>query len=104
MLRLVSVAAAFLTLAAAFALYSFKYDTRALEVAVQAGERRLEKLETDIAVLKAERAYLARPDRLEKLARKQGLGSIRQDQYADIGTPMTLDAPAPASPVKRSAK
>jgi cell division protein FtsL len=104
MLRLFSVAAAFLTLAAAFVLYSFKYDTRALEVAVQARERRLEKLETDIAVLKAERAYLARPDRLEKLARKQGLGSIRQDQYVEIGAPIAQDAPAQASPARRSAK
>lgn len=90
MLRMLSVLAVFLTVAAAFALYKLKYDTRGLEIAVQAKERRLEKLEADIAVLKAERAYLARPERIEKLARKQGLDTIREDQYVEI------DAAVPA--------
>ena len=85
MFRLLSVAAAILTIASAFGLYSIKYDTRALEAELQAGERAIEKIEGDIAVLKAEKAYLARPERIEKLARKQGLGAIRQEQYVELG-------------------
>lgn len=102
MLRMLSVVAAFLTLAAAFTLYSLKYDTRHLEAAVQGKERTLEKLEGDIAILKAERAYLARPERIEKLARKQGLGPIREQQYVEIGE-VTADPPGRHDPPKRGA-
>ena len=104
MLRMLSVVAAFLTLAAAFALYSLKYDTRGLEAAVQGKERALEKLEADIAVLKAERAYLARPDRIDKLARKQGLGAIREEQYVDIGAAASVNAAVGPDQPKRSAR
>jgi hypothetical protein len=38
-------------------------------------------MEGDIAVLKAEKAYLARPERIEALAKKQGLGPIAGTQY-----------------------
>lgn len=81
MLRLLSVAAMALTIASAFGLYQIKYDTRQLEAKLQAGERAIEKMEGDIAVLKAEKAYLARPGRIEALARKQGLGPIGGHQY-----------------------
>ena len=81
MLRLLSVAAMALTIASAFGLYQTKYDTRQLEAKLQAGERSIEKMEGDIAVLKAEKAYLARPERIEALARKQGLGPIAGHQY-----------------------
>ena len=81
MLRLLSVAAMALTIASAFGLYRIKYDTRQLEAQVQAGERAIEKMEGDIAVLKAEKAYLARPERIEALARKQGLQPIAERQY-----------------------
>lgn len=81
MLRLLSVAAMALTIASAFGLYRIKYDTRQLEAQVQAGERAIEKMEGDIAVLKAEKAYLARPERIEALARKQGLQPIGERQY-----------------------
>lgn len=81
MLRLLSVAAMALTIAAAFGLYQIKYDTRQLEAKLQAGERSIEKMEGDIAVLKAEKAYLARPERIESLAKKQGLGPIAGHQY-----------------------
>jgi cell division protein FtsL len=69
------------TLGAAFALYAIKYDTRRLELRVQAQERALEKAETDVTVLRAERAYLARPERLEPLARLIGLAPIASSQY-----------------------
>jgi cell division protein FtsL len=81
MLRLLSVAAIALTIASAFGLYQIKYDTQQLEAKVQAGERMIEKMEGDIAVLKAEKAYLARPERIETLARKQGLAPIGGHQY-----------------------
>jgi cell division protein FtsL len=81
MLRLLSVAAMALTGASAFGLYQIKYDTRQLEAKLQAGERSIEKMEGDIAVLKAEKAYLARPERIEALAKKQGLGPIAGTQY-----------------------
>jgi cell division protein FtsL len=81
MLRLLSVAAMALTIASAFGLYQIKYDTRQLEAKLQGGERSIEKMEGDIAVLKAEKAYLARPERVESLAKKQGLGPIAGHQY-----------------------
>ena len=81
MLRLLSVAAMALTIASAFGLYRIKYDTRQLEAKLQAGERAIEKMEGDTAVLKAEKAYLARPERIEALARKQGLQPIAERQY-----------------------
>ena len=45
---------------------------------MQAQERALEKAENDVAVLKAERAHLARPERFEPLARELGLAPARQ--------------------------
>ena len=69
------------TLGAAFALYAIKYDTRRLELHVRAQERALEKAEGDVTILQAERAYLARPERLEPLARLIGLAPIVSSQY-----------------------
>ena len=84
MLRRVNWALMLATLASAFALYAIKYDTRRLEVRVQAQERALEKAESDVTVLAAERAYLARPERLEPLARLIGLAPIAAAQYQRI--------------------
>ena len=69
------------TLGAAFALYAIKYDTRRLELQVRTQERALERAEADVTVLRAERAYLARPERLEPLARLIGLAPIVSSQY-----------------------
>ena len=102
MLRMLSIVAAFMTLGAAFALYSLKYDTRRVEIAVQGKERALEKLEADIAILKAERAYLARPDRIEKMARKQGLGPIREQQYLSRSARPSQTRCAGAARISRS--
>lgn len=84
MARMVDVAAGVMVLVAAGTLYAVKHDTQRLERAVQARERALEKAESDIAVLKAERSYLSRPERIEILARKQGLEPIREHQYSRI--------------------
>jgi cell division protein FtsL len=85
MLKLFSLIAVLLTFGSVFGLYALKYDARRLESEVQAKERTLEKLQADIAVLRAERAYLGRPERIEELARAQGLEPIRRQQYVDVG-------------------
>src|SRR5262245_9284186 len=69
------------TLGAAFALYAIKYHTRRLELRLREQERALEKAEAAVAVLRAERAYLARPERLEPLAQLIGLAPIASAQY-----------------------
>ena len=84
-MRIVILAALMMTLASAFVLYSSNYDTRQLEARVAAQEREIEKARSDINVLKAERAHLARPDRIEPLARAMGLGPATEQQL--VATP-----------------
>ena len=84
MARWLTFAAAFLALGSAVALYGLKHDTRRIEARVQGQERAAERAERDIAVLKAERAYLGRPERIEALARAQGLEPVRERQYVRI--------------------
>jgi cell division protein FtsL len=93
------------TLAAAFALYAVKYDTRKLEARVQAQERELDKAKSDVVVLTAERAHLARPERLEPLARLQGLEPIAPGQYVrlEIATETEADPVAKAAQPDRPA-
>jgi len=80
------------TLASAVTLYVIKQDTRRLEIRVLAQERTLERVQNDLTVLTAERAHLARPGRLEVMARAIGMAPITADQYLrlDIG-----EAPVP---------
>lgn len=72
-MRILNVVAVLLALASAFLLYGLNYDTRMVEGRLQARERQAERARGDIAVLRAERAHLARPDRIEPLARGLGL-------------------------------
>jgi cell division protein FtsL len=81
-MRIIILGALMLTLASAFVLYSSNYDTRQLEARVEQQERAIEKTRGDIAVLKAERAHLARPGRIEPLARSLGLGPATEQQLA----------------------
>ena len=82
-MRLTTVAAALLVLVSAFALTWLKIDTRRLEAQVARDERRREKLQADIAVLKAELAFLTRPERLDVLARRHlGLRPMGRGQTA----------------------
>ena len=81
-MRLEVVAALFMTLASAFLLYGLSYDTRLIEDRVQASEQLASRLRNDIAVLKAERSHLARPERIEALARAQGLAPASDRQLA----------------------
>jgi cell division protein FtsL len=76
MSRLSAVGMVLLAVASAFVLYAISYETRRLELLVSVQGRTIEKTRLDIAVLRAERAYLARPERIEELARKIGLAPI----------------------------
>jgi cell division protein FtsL len=99
--RLINLVLMALTLAGACGLYALKHDTRRLEARVQARERALEKVENDVAVLKAERAHLARPERLEPLARQLGLVPLGHDKYVrvELRRPSLLPpAPSHATP------
>lgn len=81
-MRLMTTTSIFLALASAFLLYGLNYDTRQLEARVQEEERSVAKARSDIAVLKAERAHLTRPERIEPLARAQGLAAATDKQFA----------------------
>ena len=84
MLRISSAIAVGLSLACAFLLYSVSYDARRLDLTVQSQERRIERLRSDIAVLKAELAFLSRPERIEPLARTMGFVPAAGGQYEDL--------------------
>lgn len=84
-MRILIVSAAFLVLASAFLLYGLNYDTRRIEANLQALERAADKAKSDIAILKAERAHLGRPERIEPAARAQGLVPLGRSQLAATG-------------------
>ena len=87
-----------LTLASAYVLYSEGSATRRLEAQVQAAERQRERLESDIAVLKAERAHLARPGRIEPAAKALGLRPPEADEHVQLES---LLVGSPVDPVER---
>jgi cell division protein FtsL len=96
MLQASTAVAIAVTLACAFALYAVNYDTRRLEQRVQAQERAVEKAANKIAVLKAERAYLARPGRIEPLARALGMQPVTARQYVRLES-LAPDRPSDGS-------
>lgn len=77
---MLTMASACLALASAFLLYGLSYDTRLMEQRVHAAERTAERTRSEISVLRAERAHLARPERIEPLARAQGLAPTQLSQ------------------------
>jgi cell division protein FtsL len=99
MLRIVNLVLAAAVMVGAAGLYAVKTDARRLEAQVQAQERTHERLIDDIAVLSAERAYLARPERLEKFARQIGLQPLHERQLIRLDgltPPAALDGQNPA--------
>lgn len=84
-MQMLTMIAAVLALASAFFLYGVNYETRQLDAEVSAKERIAEEARSDIAVLKAERAHLTRPQRIEPLARAQGLAPLTEEQMASGG-------------------
>lgn len=94
-MRIFNAAAVLLALASAFLLYGLNYDTRMIEARLHAREREAERARADIAVLRAERAHLARPDRIEPIARRLGLEPLAARHLmpgasvADLASPST---------------
>jgi cell division protein FtsL len=86
-MRTLTFAAALLALSTAFLLYAVNYDARRIEAELQRRERVAERLRGDIAILKAERAHLARPARIEPLARAQGLVPLTAAQLVEQRDP-----------------
>lgn len=85
MLRWLTATVALATIVAAFGVTWIKYDTRQLEARLEAQRQKIEKAQSDIAVLKAELGYLTRPERLEPLARKHlGLQPATGQQIVGI--------------------
>ncbi|HZT47835.1 MAG TPA: cell division protein FtsL [Hyphomicrobiaceae bacterium] len=103
MLRRLNALMLLAALVAAFALYSVKYDTRRLEARVEAQERALEKAQADVTILTAERTYLARPERLEPLARLIGMVPIASTQYLRLGGSDTPPGDGAADAAERRA-
>ena len=89
-MKILTTIAVFATLASAFALYAVNYETRGLEAEVRKRERKIEKAHRDIAILKAERAYLARPERIGKHAHSLGLRPATRDQFTAYPAPDPL--------------
>lgn len=75
------VIAVLLMVGSAVALFAINYETRRIAGDVSRKEDALEKLRADIAVYKAERAHLSRPERIAPFARNLGLRPARQSQY-----------------------
>lgn len=78
MFMFLSIGSALLT---AFALYAVSYQTREIANANQKMEKEIRTLHRDIAILRAERSYLMRPERIEPIARKLGMRPERGDQF-----------------------
>lgn len=91
-MRILIASSVFMMIASAFALYAVNYETRGMADAVRAKERDLEKAQRDIAILKAERAHLARPDRIAAEARKIGLAPARHGQFAPYSAPDPINS------------
>lgn len=85
-----TVSAAFLAISSAFLLYGLSYETRQIEARVARQEKSAEIARSDIAVLKAERAHLSRPDRIEPFARAQGMRPMEESQVASGATDKRL--------------
>jgi cell division protein FtsL len=94
-MRTVNLILLILALASAFALYVLKYDARRMEVRVRTLERSLDEAQEEIAQLRARHAHLARPERIEPLARALGLAPIRTQQYLRVEAPATSSANGP---------
>jgi len=62
-------------------LYAVNYRTRGLNHDLKQAHRQLEALDEEIATLRAERAFLARPDRIAKEARALGMGPASGTQF-----------------------
>jgi cell division protein FtsL len=83
MLRFLVIGALFAAVASAYALYSINTTTRAIAEDVKEKEQRREELISSMAILKAERAYLSRPEAIAPLARSYGMRPVTGTQLLD---------------------
>jgi cell division protein FtsL len=100
MLRVVNLILASAAVIGAAGLYAIKTDTRRLELHVQSQERTYDRLVDDIAVLRAERAHLARPSRLEAFARQLGMQPLQERQLIRLDVLRAQLDGVPPSPVR----
>lgn len=88
-----------LALGSAFALYGIDYSTRHLETRVNGLERAATAATAQINALKAERAHLARPERIEPLARAAGMAPPTLRQFVTIEQlTQDMQPPSPSAP------
>lgn len=80
-MRLIAVTVVFATILSAILLYALSYDTRKLEARVRQQRQEIAMLRDEIAALRAGRARLAQPQRVEPLARALGLVPPAQGQF-----------------------
>ncbi len=88
------VFAVVLTLAAAYVLYAQSVETRRQAHYLVKLEKQHKLLAEEIAVLRAERAFLVRPKRIEAAARQLGMRPARRSDYLNIDQ---LNAPPPSA-------
>ncbi len=69
------------TFLSAFTLYAVNYETRGLAEEVRRREKAISTARRDIAILKTERAHLARPERIARHARELGLAPVKRSQF-----------------------
>ena len=81
MLRWVQAIALLSVLGSALVLYGVNYQTRRLDADVQARERTLDRIQSEIAVLRADLAFLSRPTRIEAEARRLGMEPVPDRKF-----------------------
>lgn len=86
MLRFLTLGAILSVMASAVLLYVTATETRRLAQLEKTQKKTKAKLIRDISVLKAERAFLARPERIAKYAEELGMRPIRGDQISRPST------------------
>lgn len=73
-----------LTLTAAYVLYTESQETRRVSEQVDRQQQVQRSLEAEIAALKAERAFLSRPTRIEPAARALGMRPAASQDFARL--------------------
>jgi cell division protein FtsL len=85
-MRFMCIGAVLTAIASAVWLYTLNLATRRLAAEVAQLERSVETAESEIAVLRAERAYLSRPERIEPMARALGMRPSEPGQIVPAST------------------
>ena len=89
MLRFFTFGTVAIALASAFALYAINTQTRRIALEVADQKKLKARIANRIATLKAERAFLARADRIGPAAEALGMRPARGDQFISGSAPET---------------